>query len=126
MGKEINKEIYLKTTFLKPFSNLLNENIFFSLEILLFIVPSLFFFRKYLRFKEKKYLILSLLFFSIFFLLNSFKYDMMNYFQDGNGYRLWDMVVRKDSRNQIHGEKFHYKFYPNSIASEYMRRKKKQ
>jgi hypothetical protein len=126
MVKEINTEISLKTTYLKPFSNLLNENIFFSLEILLFIVPSVLLFKKYLRFKRKKYLILSLLFFSIFFLLNSYKYNIMNYFQEGNGYRLGDMVIRKDSRNQIHGEKFHYKFYPNSIASEYMRRTKKQ
>ena len=126
MTKEINKEIYLKTTFLKPFSNLLNENIFFGLEILLFGVPGIFFLNKYLRFKEKKYLILSILFFSTFLLLNSFKYHMMNYFQDGHGYRLGDMVVREDSRKQIHGEKFHFKFYPNSIASEYMRRTKKQ
>ena len=126
MGEKIKQEIYLSTTFLKPFSNLLNEKAFFVLENLLFFIPSVVFLLKYLKFNRKIYLIFSILFFSIFITLEKYKYDIMNYFQDGNGYRLGDMVIRKDSRNQIHGEKFHYKFYPNSIASEYMRRTKKQ
>lgn len=126
MGEKIKQEIYLSTTFLKPFSNLLNEKAFFVLENLLFFIPSVVFLLKYLKFNRKIYLIFSILFFSTFITLEKYKYDIMNYFQDGNGYRLGDMVVRKDSRNQIHGEKFHYKFYPNSIASEYMRRTRKQ
>lgn len=41
---------------------------------------------------------------------------------DGIGYRLGDMIKSKDMRSGDGGKQFHLESYPESIASEYMRR----
>ena len=115
-----------KYIYIEDLGDLLNENIFFMFEILLFLLPSIYFSYMYLKFKITKYLILFFLFISVFFLLDIFKYDMVKYFNEDYGYRLGDMVFKENSRYQLNGEKYHYKFYPKSIASEYMRRTDKQ
>lgn len=57
--------------------------------------------------------------------INVKKYELVDKVMHGNGYRLGDMVKSERFRSQINGRNFHYKFYPNSIASEYMKLTKK-
>lgn len=57
--------------------------------------------------------------------INVKKYELVDKIMHGNGYRLGDMVKSERFRSQINGRNFHYKFYPNSIASEYMKLTKK-
>ena len=42
-------------------------------------------------------------------------------FTGSSKYRIADMILYLDWRNEKYGEKFHYEHFPNSIASEYMK-----
>lgn len=71
--------------------------------------------------KSRKKLIISLLFFLLFIISFTKKYEIVNYFMENNGYRIGDMILYEKFKKQLNGKNFHLKFYPNSIVSEYLK-----
>jgi GR25 family glycosyltransferase involved in LPS biosynthesis len=58
------------------------------------------------------------------YLLKIAKYKKViydNLYTENNGYRLADMILYREWRTKENGEKYHLEFFPNSIASEYMK-----
>jgi len=47
-----------------------------------------------------------------------------NLYTNNNEYRLADMILYREWRSKENGEKYHLEFFPNSIASEYMKQTK--
>lgn len=100
-----------------------SETLIISIEIIL-ILLGVFFVFKFSKRKNKKDLYLGIVLITFSILIEWKKYDVVNSIMDGNGYRLGDMIKDERFRSQINGRKFHFKFYPNSITSEYMKKTK--
>ena len=100
-----------------------SESLIFFIELLLFFF-GLFLLFRFSRKKIRRDLYLGLFLIFLAITTEFTKYDTVNYIMEGNGYRLGDMIKDERFRSQINGRNFHFKFYPNSITSEYMRKTK--